>query len=480
MQTNENQPLEVPPPAPAEKRNIIERYSTTLKAIAVGILTLMLLIPLIMVKELIRERQSTKQGAVADITSKWGGEQTITGPCLVIPYEEITVEDKKEIVVKRNLLVLPETLDTKVVTNVEKRKRGIYDASVYGSDITLSGQFDLSVISKQNVQHSQIKWNDVRLIIGLSDLKGIKDNVSLQSNGQTIEFEPGIPVENLAAGGGVAGVSVSDKATVSYDYANSTYELFTVGLNAKIDSLNPDVTLQNAFPFSISLKMNGSQGLYIVPIGKATTAAIKSNWATPSFDGEFLPETREIDKSGFSAQWKVLDLNRSFGQVIRADNDNAVNQMASSRFGVRFIQAVDQYQQNMRSVKYAILIILLTFVSVFFIELLQKKSVNPFQYILVGLALVLFYTLLLSLSEVLGFNFAYLLAAAMTTILIMLHMGSILKNRKQGFFIGALLAFLYIFIFILIQMESYALLVGSLGLFAILAVIMYYSKKIKF
>ena len=299
MQTSENQQLEVPPPAPIEKRNLIERYSTTLKAIAVGILTLMLLIPLVMVKELIRERQNTKQGAVADITSKWGGEQTITGPCLVIPYEEITVEDKKEVVLKRNLLVLPETLDSKITTNVEKRKRGIYDASVYGSDIALSGQFDLSVLSKQNVQASQIKWNDIRLIIGLSDLKGIKDNVTLQSNGQTINFEPGIPVENLAAGSGLSAANVSDKATVSYDYVNSTYELFTVGLNAKIDSLNP--SQQAVFPFTISLKMNGSQGLYIVPVGKTNTTAIKSDWETPSFDGEFLPETREIDKTGFTA-----------------------------------------------------------------------------------------------------------------------------------------------------------------------------------
>jgi len=174
----------------------------------------------------------------------------------------------------------------------------------------------------------------------------------------------------------------------------------------------------------------------------------------------------------------VLDLNRSFGQAIRSDDSNAINQMASSRFGVRFIQAVDQYQQNMRSVKYGILIVLLTFVVVFFIELLQKKPVNPFQYILVGLALVLFYTLLLSMSELLGFNLAYLAAAVMTTLLIMFHMGSILKSRKNGFLVGTLLAFLYLFIFILIQMESYALLVGSLGLFAILAVIMYYSKKV--
>lgn len=450
-----------------EKRNLIERYSTTIKAFAVAILTLMLLIPLAMIQSLIHERQNIRQGAVQEITSKWGGEQTITGPCLVVPYEEIRVEDKKEITVKRNLLVLPETLDAKVSTRVEKRKRGIYDASVYGSDIVLSGQFDGSVITRQNVQLSQVKWEDVRIIIGLSDLKGIKDNVSLQSNGQTIAFGPGIPVENLEPGRGEA-----------VKNTKITYELFSVGLNAKIDSLKPDSIFQAMLPFTVSLKLNGSQGLYIVPTGKTTTAAMQSDWATPSFDGEFLPQTREIDKTGFSAEWRVLDLNRSFGQAIRSDDSNAINQMASSRFGVRFIQAVDQYQQNMRSVKYGILIVLLTFVAVFFIELLQKKPVNPFQYILVGLALVLFYTLLLSMSELLGFNLAYLTAATMTTLLIMLHMGSILKSRKNGLLVGVLLVFLYLFIFILIQMESYALLVGSLGLFAILAVIMYYSKKV--
>ena len=226
--------------------------------------------------------------------------------------------------------------------------------------------------------------------------------------------------------------------------------------------------------------MNGSQGLYIVPVGKTTVSQLTSDWATPSFDGNFLPENRTISESGFSADWKVLHLNRSYGQVIRSDDSNAINQMAASRFGVRFIQPVDQYQQNMRGVKYAILIILLTFVVVFFIELIKKKSVNPFQYLLVGLSLVLFYTLLLSMSEVWGFNPAYWVAALMTATLIALHMGSILKNRKQGLLIGALLIFLYLFIFVLIQMESYALLVGSLGLFAILSVIMYFSKKVKF
>lgn len=482
METKEN--YQQTPPFPisqtVEKRSLIERFGTSLKAIAVGILILLLLIPLEMAKSLIRERQGTKQEAVADITSKWGGEQTITGPCLVIPYLETVIEEKKQVEVKRNLLLLPETLNVAGNVSVEKRKRGIYDASVYGSDLTLSGEFDMAVLKKSGVKPEQIRWNEIQAIISLSDLKGIKEKVELQIDGEKVDFEPGLQVDNLAVGYGTEGVTVSDKALVSAVYGGgSSYELFTVGLNAKLDSSKIHTVADGKHTFDVSLKMNASQGLYVIPVGKTTTLRMQSDWGTPSFGGDFLPEDRNVTGEGFTADWKVLDLNRSYGQVIRADNNNAINQMASSRFGVRFIQAVDQYQQNMRSVKYAILIVLLTFVAVFFIELIKKKQVNPFQYLLVGLALVLFYTLLLSMSEVWGFNMAYIVAALMTTVLIALHMASIFKNRKQGFLIGALLSFLYMFIFILIQMESYALLVGSLGLFAILAVIMYYSKKVK-
>ncbi|MDO5664982.1 MAG: cell envelope integrity protein CreD [Bacteroidia bacterium] len=477
METKENQNSFLPPAISAQRRSFTERHGTTIKVVVVGILILLLLIPLSMIESMIRERRSTKQSAINDVTSKWGGEQTVTGPCLVIPYAETIIEDKKEIQVTRNLLVLPEALNANGNVSVEKRKRGIYDASVYNSDVELSGEFDMAVLKKMNIPQSSFKWNEMQVILGLSDLKGITEKVTLQTNGKIISFESGLPVENLVSGSATV---VSDKASVAYDYNGNTYELFTVGLNAKLDSIGADTLAQGKLPFNIKLKMNGSQGLYVVPIGKTTTFQLQSNWATPSFDGEFLPANRDITKNGFTSDWKVLDLNRSYGQVIRADNSSAMNQMASSRFGVRFIQSVDQYQQNLRSVKYAILIILLTFVVVFFIEMLQKKSVNPFQYLLVGLALVLFYSLLLSMSEVWGFNLAYIVAALMTTVLIMLHLSSILKNRKQGLLIGGLLAFLYVFIFILIQMESFALLVGSLGLFAILAVIMYYSKKIKF
>jgi inner membrane protein len=154
-----------------------------------------------------------------------------------------------------------------------------------------------------------------------------------------------------------------------------------------------------------------------------------------------------------------------------------MSQMAYSRFGVQFVQSVDQYLQNTRAVKYGILIILLTFVAVFFMEMVRKNSVHPFQYLLIGLALVLFYSLLLSLSEILGFAPAYLISAAMTAVLISIHLSSIFRSTKQGWLVGALLAILYGFIFMLIHMESYALLAGSLGLFVILALMMYFSKK---
>ncbi len=460
----------------SEKHSLTERFSIPIKAVIIGFLTILLLIPLEMMKSLIRERQHTQTTVISDITSKWGSEQTVSGPFLLVPYITHETEDKKTTEVTKNLLLLPESLIIDGTSSVEKRKRGIYETSVYKTDMQLTGTFDLTMLQTMNIDNGKMQWNHARVLLSLSDLRGIDEQVTLQMGDKRFPFESGIPIEVLS---GSSSVSHGNR----YDYEKDTYQnesLFAVGLNAKLDSFNLQNQSGNTIPFSIALKVNGSQGLFFVPIGKKSVVDLKSDWATPSFDGDFLPKTHSVTDKGFSSHWEVLDLNRSYGQVIKAENAHDFAQMAKSRFGVNFIQEVDQYQQNMRSVKYAILIVLLTFVVVFFIELLKNKSVNPIQYLLVGLALVLFYSLLLSLSEVLGFNVAYLLAALMTTGLITFHMASILKNRQQWLLIGALLSFLYLFVFILIQMKSYALLVGSLGLFAILAIIMFYSNKIRF
>ena len=212
-----------------------------------------------------------------------------------------------------------------------------------------------------------------------------------------------------------------------------------------------------------------------VPAGKVTTVKAASSWPDPSFAGSYLPDLRTVKDSGFSADWKVLYLNRNYPQQWKND----VHEMDGSAFGVNLILPVDVYQQTTRSVKYSILIILLTFTAFFLIEWVYRRSIHSLQYVLVGLALCLFYTLLLSFSEYIGFNKAYLTAALATIVLIAWYVRSILRSGKMSLFIGALLTLLYGFIFTLIQLQDYALLMGSIGLFITLGVVMYFSRKIK-
>lgn len=466
-------------PPPIKKASFVSRHSTAFKVFVVAVLTLFLLIPLSMISSLIYERLDTKRDAELEVTSKWSGEQIITGPIIVIPYfQEIKLKDKHELL-RKSLLILPSEMDVLADAKVEKRKRGIYDVSLYRSNIEISGLLSFENLSKTGIEPEQLYLNEARVIMGISDLKGIRESVIMRLGNKEYNFEPGIPVENLYTDINPTYDKYNYQRVAQSTSPNFSTGLLSAGLNVKLDSILVNKLSEKSIPFSISLQLNGSQGLFIVPIGKTTKAIVTSDWSTPSFGGDFLPKSHDVTDSGFNAKWKVIDLNRSFGQTVDANNATAINQMASSAFGVKFIQSVDQYQQNKRSIKYAILIILLTFVVVFFIEVLKKKKVNPFQYLLVGLALVLFYSLLLSLSEIWGFNLAYIVAAIMTTGLIVLHLSNILKNRKLGMFIGVLLTFLYVFVFILIQMESYALLVGSIGLFCILAVIMYFSKKLE-
>lgn len=459
------------------KRSLLRPNSIIYKIIGIGILILLLLIPLNMIEDFIYERKATKRNVENEITSKWSGEQIVLGPCISIPYiQELKQKDNVEIS-RKTLLILPEEISIAANTEVETRKRGIYDVMVYSSDLLISGSFNMNELIKTGIKTEHILMDDIRVIMGISDLKGVRDAVVLDINGQQINFESGMPIDNLSTPQAQKDIytALTDDQTSS---PNINTGIFETGLNVRLDSSQINVTDQKEIPFSITLSLNGSQGIFFAPIGKTTKTSITSDWSTPSFGGNFLPKDREVTKDGFHADWKIIDLNRSFGQAINTDNKAEINNLSTSVFGVKFIQSTDQYQRNLRSVKYAILIVLLTFVVVFFIEMLNNKTINPFQYLLVGLALVLFYSLLLSLSEIVGFNFAYIIASIMTIALIIAHMSNILRNKKEGRLIGLLLAFLYIFVFILIQMETYALLVGSLVLFCILALIMYYSKRL--
>jgi inner membrane protein len=230
---------------------------------------------------------------------------------------------------------------------------------------------------------------------------------------------------------------------------------------------------KNNFEFEIALK--GSQTLHVIPVGKTTDVTMQSPWQNPSFGGAFLPTERNITDKGFTASWKVLHLNRNFPQQWIS---SAAPNISDSAFGVELFTPNDGYQQTSRSVKYAILVIALTFMVFFFNEMLNKKRVHAFQYILIGFALCIFYTLLLSISEYLNFNWAYGIASAMTLGLVFWYSKSILGENRPAVIILLLMGLLYGFIFTIIQLEDAALLVGTLGLFVILAVVMYISKKI--
>ena len=303
--------------------------------------------------------------------------------------------------------------------------------------------------------------------LGISDLRGINEQISLEWDNRKLNFTPGVDPHSLVVSG------ISSKITPQQLFANDSIVHFT-----------------------IKLKLKGSESIQFTPLGRTTKVAIRSNCQTPSFNGAFLPTEREVSPEGFTSKWEVLEFNRNYSQILKESpyrattnayrditDDNLGFQytnyaITESTFGVDLLFPVDQYQKSTRSAKYAFLIIILTFVVSFFVEIFQKKNIHPVQYLLVGLALCLFYTLLVSTSEHIGFTPAYIISALMTTLLITFYMVGILKIKKTAFTIGGLLACLYAYIFFLIQLETYALLVGSIGLFVILAIIMYFSQKI--
>jgi inner membrane protein len=243
------------------------------------------------------------------------------------------------------------------------------------------------------------------------------------------------------------------------------------GISIKLQNLN-----NSQFPgnFSCQLHLKGSELLQFAPLGEVTEIKLKSIWNDPGFVGNFLPEKKEINKDGFTAYWKVLHFNRNFPQSWK----NNSYSLKEDDFGVKLVTLADHYQKNMRSAKYGILVILFTFLSFFLNEIITKQRIHPFQYVLVGFAILIFYLLLLSISEQIGFNLGYIISALSVILMVLLYSRSFLDKWKNSLILSSILAFSFGFIFVLLQLESLALLVGSIGLFAVLALTMFFTRKI--
>lgn len=425
------------------KNNIYFKVGTIL------IIALLLLIPTSMIRGLIYEREQTKNQAITEVGSKWGGQQTISGPFISIPYnkyvkEYSTKDSKEKVVVMREFIhILPNELSIEGMMDPEQRNRGIYDIVVYNSKLNVKGKFAQVNFAELDIPIGDIQFDKARLVVGIDDLRGIEQQVDLNWNERKYAFNPGV----------------------------ASNDIVSSGINTLVNFNSSD---SSTYTFSFNLDLKGSQLLYFTPVGKVTDIKVSSAWANPSFNGAFLPDQREVSDRGFTANWNVLHLNRNYPQIWTGNK----NSIAESAFGIDLLLPVDNYQKSHRSIRYAILFIAFTFLVFFFIEVLNKVFIHPIQYILVGIALVVFYTLLLSLSEHLNYNVAFVTSAVATLFLIAGYVKAILKSTQLTALISGILLVLYTFIFVIIQLQDFALLIGSIGIFIILGLVMYFSRKI--
>ncbi len=417
--------------------------SASIKLLIIGFIILLLLIPLNLVNDLMYERSNRQFEAIEEVSNTWGREQTITGPIISVPYyKKVRTANSQEATTleKSYFHFLPDQLNIDAQITTEQRQRGIYSITVYTTRVTLNGNFKKLAMQTSN-DVDTVLWNESDIAIGITDLHNLTDLLELNYGDETLPLLPGV----------------------------GNAEVISSGVSTPLALTQNDAEI----PFSITLNLRGSGGLFFLPIGKETEVVMHGNWASPSFQGAFFPE-HEISSEGFNARWNVNFLNRNYPQEF----SGIPYGFEESRFGTSLFVPISDYQKNTRAAKYAVLIIALTFMIFFFVQILNRVRVHGIQFILIGLALCLFYVLLLSFTEHIGFNLAYLVSCVMTIGLVSLYVKAIFKNTRLSLINFLMMFIIYLFVFIIIQLEQYALLVGSIGLFIVLSTAMYFSRNI--
>ena len=450
------------PPIIAEASSFLKRWATTFKMVCVAVLILLLLIPLSMVRSVLRERLGRRNEAVSDITSSWGRDQKLVGPVLIVPYrypvkswkEQPTAGgriEKVEVVdmVTASAYFLPTNLTVSGDIKPMQLRRGIYQAVVYTGKLDFAGQFARPDFAKLRIRVDEVLWDDALVTFAIPDLRGVEGTLNLTWGPNIYSLLPGCKLRGFQSG----------------IFANIG------GLRGSSDTI----------PFGLELTLKGSGGLSFTPVGVQNTVNVKSPWPDPSFQGAFLPTERKVTREGFDATWQVSYYSRGYAQQWTDQDATAgLNSGAaeSSFFGVNFQSGIDAYRNTERAIKYGALFIVLVFAAFFLFELLAALKIHPFQYAIVGAALCLFYLGLLSLSEFIPFGLAYLASAGATTLLICFHSAKMLKSGARTFIVAGLLADIYGFLYVALQLQDYALLLGTGGLFAVLAVVIWLTRNI--
>jgi inner membrane protein len=412
-----------------------------------------LLIPLSMIGGIVSERQHLQHQVEGTVASSFAGPQRLVGPLLVVPFVEreivVTTDDKgketkRTVEHQRHISIVPEHLSYDGAAEVEARYKGLYKALVYQTKGVWRAKFEVPANFGLDINPSSITAGTAYLAFGLSDVRGLRGTPKITWAGQEVGVNNGTKFDSLGD-----------------------------GLHAVVGTL--DGVQPHQYEVTINMDLAGMRSLAFAPIGKTTVVQLRAAWPHPNFGGRFLPQTKKIDENGFSARWEISHLaSKNSGLLQLGVKDSP----ALEAFDVSFIEPVNIYQQAERAVKYGILFIALTFAAFFLFEVLKELRIHPLQYALVGLALAVFFLLLVSLSEHLSFLYAYLLASAACVLLIGFYLAHVLGGWRRGAAFAAKLALLYGVLYGLLLSEDNALMLGSLLLFAALAAFMVLTRRI--
>lgn len=420
--------------------SLIDKGKLFFKAVLIFVMAFFLWIPTQLIRDVISEREKRQKEAIEEVSGKWAGRQTVTGPILMIPYNSTSGNGTNQ---KKYAWFMADVLDISSSVAPQKRHRGIYDVVVYQGEISLTAKFNDIKFKQLAIPADNLLWSEAKLVLQISDIpKGINEEIYIKWRDSSLLCQPWAESDT----------NIGDA-------------LFAAAALKPEEANTPHV-------FTTKFALHGSQQLMFSAAARETKIQMTGNWPDPSFTGIKLPEAPNPD-SGINVKWKYL--NRTTPMVW---NDQFIN-LQNASMGANLIIPVDGYDKTERSVKYALLCIILTFAAFFLIETIYKRNLHLLQYGLAGCALVLFYTLLLSISEYTGFNLAYLIAGIATIGLVTWFVGSIMKSGRLAIFIGFVLTVVYGYIFTIIQLQDYSLLMGSIGLFVALAIIMYFSRKLQ-
>jgi len=424
------------------------------------ILILLLLIPVVMIRSLITERSYRADAAEESIMEAWGSEFTLYGPVVRIPVVErkenrtkTEKEGEKIQIVTHNydLWLTPKDVNIQADFSAEKKRRGIFSVALFSGNVSLSGSFTFERAKDELKQNQTIYPQQAEIIVGLASQKGIRRIIKADWNGGELFFKPG-------------------NRNFAFAYSGNN------GVNASSPFNAAGV---NTFDFQFAVQ--GGKSIRVLPVGEVTQARIQAGWPSPSFQGGFLPAAYTLSESGFDAEWEISYLSRSIPLFWFTDErggyDGKMN-LKDELFGVDFFKPLDHYALNERAVKYAVLFLVIPFLTLFFLEVFSQKSIHPVQYVLSGLANIIFYLLLLSISEHLSFSAAYLIASAALTVMMTLYARSLVETWTRSAYMGLVMALLYLILYLTLNAEDWALLIGSIVAFMITGIVMFLTRRL--